>query len=190
MTPIIKVCGLTRRDDAVVAVEAGATALGFVFYPPSPRCISPDQAAAIGDGLAACKVGVFVNETIATVESVMRAAHLDVAQIYGGAAPEDARKWHALRMIDDTPVPAAEGAEAILLDGAQSGSTFDWSRARGAATRVIVAGGLDASNVADAIRVAEPWGVDASSRLESAPGVKDHEKVRRFVAAARKAFAC
>jgi phosphoribosylanthranilate isomerase len=190
VTPIIKVCGLTRREDAVAAIDAGATAIGFVFYPPSPRCVTPDRAAEIAEGLNTCKVGIFVEETAATVEAVMRSAKLDVAQIYGGSAPHGARQWHAMRMTEGAPVPSSEGAEAILLDGAQSGSTFDWSRARGAAARVIIAGGLDGSNVAEAIRAAEPWGVDASSRLESAPGIKDHEKIRRFVAAARKAFAC
>jgi phosphoribosylanthranilate isomerase len=101
--------------------------------------------------------------------------------------------WRAFRIAHVTASwGEAEdgGAEAILLDGAQSGTTFDWTVARGAAERVIVAGGLDASNVAAAIRAAEPWGVDASSRLESAPGIKDPEKVRRFVAAARHAFQC
>ena len=75
----------------------------------------------------------------------------------------------------------------MLLDGAQSGIPFDWKLARGAAPKVIVAGGLDASNVAEAIRIAEPWGVDASSKLEAAPGIKDHDKVRAFVKAAREA---
>ena len=78
-------------------------------------------------------------------------------------------------------------AEAILLDGEKNGASFDWSLARRAAEKVIVGGGLDASNVAEAIRIAEPWGVDASSKLESAPGIKDHEKVRAFVKAAREA---
>ena len=78
-------------------------------------------------------------------------------------------------------------AEAILLDGVKNGVSFDWSLARGAAEKVIVAGGLDASNVAEAIRIAEPWGVDASSKLETAPGIKDHDKVRAFVKAAREA---
>src|SRR6185369_7607826 len=77
--------------------------------------------------------------------------------------------------------------EAVLLDGPANGITFDWNQARGLSEKVIVAGGLDASNVAEAIRIAKPWGVDASSRLESAPGVKDPEKVRRFVDAAMEA---
>ena len=83
--------------------------------------------------------------------------------------------------------PNVDGAEALLLDGPANGIAFDWSLARPAGLNVIIAGGLDASNVADAIRTVKPWGVDASSRLESSPGVKDREKVRRFVEAALKA---
>jgi phosphoribosylanthranilate isomerase len=165
-------------------VEAGASALGFVFFPESPRCVRPEQAAEAGAGLAVWKVGVFVDETPATIEAVMRAAGLDIAQIYGGAAPAGLRVWRAFR---GTGIQTASGCEAVLLDGPRSGVPFDWSVARGAAERVIIAGGLDASNVGEAIRAAQPWGVDASSRLESAPGVKDHDKVRQFIAAAKKA---
>ncbi len=182
---MIKICGITRREDAEAAVRAGASALGFIFYPPSPRYVAPERAAEIASGLPITKVGVFVNESAASIEAVMRAAHLDVAQIYGGEAPASARTWRAFRV--GQAVVSADGAEAILLDGPANGQGFDWTLARGAAERVIVAGGLDASNVAEAIRIAHPWGVDASSRLESSPGIKDHEKVRLFVEAARKA---
>ena len=81
-------------------------------------------------------------------------------------------------------MPTGDPVEAVLLDGPANGITFDWKQARGLSEKVIVAGGLDASNVAEAIRIAKPWGVDASSRLESAPGIKDPEKVRQFVKAA------
>jgi phosphoribosylanthranilate isomerase len=185
---IVKVCGITRREDAEAAVEAGASALGFVFYPKSPRCVTAEQAAALGRGLAAWKVGVFVEETAASIASVMRAAHLDVAQIYGGDAPSGVRVWKAFRMVS-TIRPAdrflsAASAEAILLDGPASGTSFEWTRARNVHDKLVLAGGLDASNVSEAIREAGPWGVDANSRLESSPGIKDHEKVRRFVQAA------
>ena len=83
-------------------------------------------------------------------------------------------------------VPKRGDAEALFLDSSANGVSFDWRIARGAADKVMIAGGLDASNVAEAIRIAQPWGVDASSRLESAPGIKDHQKVRRFIEAARK----
>jgi phosphoribosylanthranilate isomerase len=181
---MIKICGITRREDAMAAVEAGASALGFIFYPKSPRYVTPSAAAALGEGLATWKVGVFVDESPAAIEAVMRAANLDIAQIYGGVMPGSARIWKAFRPADTI---SAEGAEAILLDGPANGISFDWKVARDADHKVIVAGGLDASNVAEAIRIAKPWGVDASYKLESAPGIKDHEKVRAFVKAAQEA---
>jgi phosphoribosylanthranilate isomerase len=184
---MIKVCGITRREDAVAAAEAGASALGFIFYPKSPRYVAPERAAELGDGLPVWKVGVFVDETPAAIEAAIRAARLDIVQIYGDASPDGARVWRAFRMVSGFGALATEGAEAILMDGPANGVSFDWARARNAAEKVIVAGGLDASNVAEAIRTAQPWGVDASSRLETAPGIKDHEKVRAFVEAARKA---
>jgi len=181
---MIKVCGITRREDALLAVEAGASALGFIFYPKSPRYITPATAATLGEGLAAWKVGVFVDESPAAIESVMRAAKLDVAQVYGKAVPESGRVWRAFRPAD---IVTDERAEAILLDGPANGISFDWEIARDPQHKIIVAGGLDASNVAEAIRIAQPWGVDASSKLESAPGIKDPEKVRAFVKAAQEA---
>ena len=184
---MVKVCGITRREDALVAAEAGASAIGFIFYPQSPRYIAPERAVALGVGLDLWKVGIFVDETPAAIEAVMRAAHLDVAQIYGGGAPAGARVWRAFRFADSFDGSLGDGAEAVFLDSAKNGVSFDWSLARGAAEKVIVAGGLDASNVAAAIDAAKPWGVDASSKLESAPGIKDHDKVRAFVKAAREA---
>ncbi|MGA3186546.1 MAG: phosphoribosylanthranilate isomerase [Bryobacteraceae bacterium] len=181
---MIKVCGITRREDAQAAVEAGASALGFIFYPKSPRYVTPEAAAALAEGLATLKVGVFVDESPAAIESVMRAAKLDVAQIYGDAIPENTRVWKAFRPAASV---ATDGAEAILLDGPANGISFNWAVARDLNHKVIVAGGLDASNVADAIRIAKPWGVDASSKLESAPGIKDHQKIRAFVKAAQEA---
>ncbi len=181
---MIKVCGITRREDAELAVEAGASALGFIFYPKSPRYVTPDRARELGAGLAAIKVGIFVDETAASIEEVMGSAKLDVAQIYGGSAPAGARVWKAQRVTGNAPVRVTN-CEAVLLDGQANGISFDWNAARGIAERVIIAGGLDASNVAEAIRIAQPWGVDASSKLESSPGIKDHEKVRAFINAAR-----
>jgi len=184
---MVKVCGITRREDAVAAVEAGASALGFIFVSSSPRCVTPEQAAALADGLAAWKVGVFSGETAASIEAVMRTARLDIAQIYGGEAPPSARVWKAFRVTGKPEAIGQDSCEAVLLDGLSNGRSFDWRLARGVADKIIVAGGLNASNVANAIRTARPWGVDASSGLESAPGIKDHEKVRRFVAAALNA---
>lgn len=184
---MVKICGITRREDAEAAVAAGASAIGFIFYPKSPRCISAEQAARLGDGLNVWKVGVFVDEPAEAIQRFMRDANLNIAQIYGGEPPAGVRVWKAFRIADRFDSTPANGAEAVLLDGQANGLSFDWRIARGAAEKIIVAGGLDASNVAGAIRTAQPWGVDASSRLESAPGIKDHEKVRRFVDAARNA---
>ena len=189
---MVKVCGITRREDAEAAVAAGASALGFIFYPKSPRYVTPETAAELGKGLDVWKVGVFVDESPASIEGVMRAAHLDVAQIYGGELPNVPRVWLALRLVGQTSRSARDlqippEAEAILLDGPANGISFDWNQARGFSKKLILAGGLNASNVAEAIRVAQPWGVDASSGLESAPGIKDHDKVRQFVKAALQA---
>jgi len=183
---MVKVCGITRREDALVAAEAGASAIGFIFYPQSPRYIAPERAAALGKGLDLWKVGIFVDEAPAAIETVMRAAHLDVAQIYGDGGPAGARVWKAVRVTDSFEW-LGYNAEALFLDSAKNGLSFDWNLARNAAEKVIIAGGLDASNVAAAIDAAKPWGVDASSKLESAPGIKNHEKVRAFVKAALEA---
>jgi phosphoribosylanthranilate isomerase len=196
---MIKICGITRREDAEAAVEAGASALGFIFYPKSPRYVQPATADALTAGLDVLKVGVFVDESPASIEAVMRAANLDVAQIYGDEIPKNTRVWKAFRPAINSvyphaaaePRPSGSGwtlnTEAILLDGPSNGISFDWTLARDPKHKIIVAGGLDASNVADAIRIAKPWGVDASSKLESAPGIKDHEKVRAFIKAAQEA---
>ena len=187
---MVKVCGITRRQDAEAAVAAGATAIGFVFVPTSPRYVSPETAAELGRGLDIWKVGVF-DQAPEFVEAAMRVAHLDIAQVYG-ELPNVPRIWRALRLVGETSMSARDlqippNAEAILLDGPANGITFDWKQARGVAQKLILAGGLNASNVAEAIRIAQPWGVDASSGLESAPGIKDPEKVRQFVKAALEA---
>jgi phosphoribosylanthranilate isomerase len=189
---MVKICGITRRQDAEAAVAAGASAIGFIFVARSPRCVTPETAAELGSGLNVWKVGVFENESPASIEAVMRSAKLDVAQIYGGDLPNVPRIWQALRLVGQTSRSAPDlqippNAEAILIDGPANGITFDWNQARGLSEKVIVAGGLDASNVAEAIRIARPWGVDASSGLESAPGIKDHEKIKQFVKAAKDA---
>ncbi|HLH40172.1 MAG TPA: phosphoribosylanthranilate isomerase [Bryobacteraceae bacterium] len=190
---MVKICGITRRQDAVAAAEAGASALGFIFYSKSPRYVTPEKAREIGQGLKPWKVGVFVDEPAESLARIMAEAELDVAQIYGAISiTGPMRFWQALR------IPAASGGfafssgggEAIFLDSAGNGVSFDWNTARSIAQqqKVIVAGGLNPENVADAIRIAKPWGVDASSGLEISPGIKDHEKVRRFIKAAREAW--
>ncbi len=187
---MVKICGITRREDAEVAVEAGASAIGFIFYKPSPRYVTPEKARELGEGLKIWKVGVFVGETPAFVDAVMNEAKLDVAQIYGRLPDRiqaDRRLWQAIRMPEAGAFEWTPGyTEAILLDGPSNGVAFDWSKISEFNEKLIIAGGLDAANVAQAIRIAQPWGVDASSRLESAPGIKDHQKVRSFIKAARE----
>jgi phosphoribosylanthranilate isomerase len=198
---MVKICGITNREDALAAVAEGASALGFNFYPQSPRFVTPAQAAAIAaeipDGIL--KVGVFVNESPERVAESVALAGLDVAQLHGeedpAAYPKGLRIWKALRVgADFDPAGAAAlPAEALLLDGPAgalyggSGESFDWSRAAGLTQRVIIAGGLDASNVRRAIEIARPWGVDACSRIERQPGLKDHAKMAAFLQAARAA---
>lgn len=191
MAEMIKICGITRRQDAEAAVSAGASAIGFIFYPPSPRYVTPARAAELGNGLSVLRVGIFVEETAADIAEVMRTARLDIAQIYGGTAPISAAVWKAFRVLD-SPEIDAENCDAILLDGQANGSRFDWRIAQEFAARrpkkkLILAGGLNAWNVAEAIRAVHPWGVDASSSLETAPGIKDAEKIRAFVDAAKQA---
>ena len=188
---MVKICGITTSADAEICAEAGASALGFNFYPKSPRYVEPDAAAKIVSTVPAgvWKVGVFVNEAAETIERVSRQAGVDIAQIYGGACPQGVRVWRACA-ITGFSAAALEGAEAVLVDTPSgsvyggTGETFDWRQARGLGPRLILAGGLDATNVRAAIEAARPWGVDACSRLESSPGRKDREKVRRFIEAA------
>jgi phosphoribosylanthranilate isomerase len=189
---MVKICGITNRADAIAAVEAGASALGFNFFPHSRRCVRPEQAAEIGLGLSVLKVGVFVNESAARIEEIMRLAGLDVAQLHGDETPEqmpNVPAWKAFRASSPWTVDLFDAycADAYLLDGAEPGSgrSFPWERVPVGRYRIILAGGLDEGNVGEAIRTMKLWGVDACSRLEKAPGIKDHEKVLRFVRAAR-----
>ena len=187
---IVKVCGITNAEDALAAVDAGASALGFNFYPNSSRYVSPRGARAVADQVSsALRVGVFVNESVEAVAQVMAESGLDVAQIYLGSLPTEMRTWRARNV--DAAFDAAElidpVPEAFLLDAPApgvhggTGHTFDWSRVPAVNRRIVLAGGLDASNVAQAIAIAKPWGVDACSRLESAPGRKDHKKMKEFI---------
>jgi phosphoribosylanthranilate isomerase len=190
---ILKICGITNVEDARAAIDSGATAIGFNFYPRSPRYIEPDRAAAIPTP-GVRRVGVFVNESPAHIEEIARLAALDTAQLHGDESPADypahLTVWKAARingaftfqLYADLP------AEAVLLDGPASGLTFDWSLAAARPQRIIIAGGLDAENVASAIAIAHPWGVDACSRIESAPGIKDHAKMNAFLQAAKAAL--
>lgn len=192
---VVKVCGITGRDDALAAVESGATALGFNFWPKSPRWIEPEAAAAIAAELPphVLKVGVFVNEPALNVELVSNRVPLDVAQLHGDCgSPRGVRVWkaHSVRPGFSAEALADPEAEAFLLDAPAdglhggTGQVFDWNLIGGLRQRIVLAGGLDASNVARAIATAHPWGVDACSRLESEPGKKDPGKTAAFIRAA------
>lgn len=192
---IVKICGITNLEDALAAVEGGAAALGFNFWPRSPRYIEPERAAAIAAALPphVWKAGVFVDQPEAA--SIAREAGLDIVQLHGAETPDvypaDFRVWKAARVEPGFDLAQWQDcpAEALLLDGPAgalyggSGATFDWRLARGG-KRIVLAGGLDASNVRAAIAEARPWGVDACSRLESAPGRKDRRKLATFLQAA------
>ena len=197
---ILKICGITNQTDATAAMEGGATALGFNFYRRSPRYIAPDRAAEISTSRGVRRVGVFVDEQPARVDEIARIAHLDVVQLHGheqpGGYPAALAVWKAVRVtgdVDFSPYQTCP-AEALLLDGPAaelyggSGKSFDWRLAAGIGKPIVVAGGLDASNVARAIQLAHPWGVDACSRIESGPGKKDHEKMNAFLQAAKAAL--
>jgi len=197
---ILKICGITNQEDASAAIAAGANAIGFNFYPQSPRYLAPEAAARIQSPAGVRRVGVFVNDAPEHIAAVGHTARLDVAQLHGderpGDCPADLPVWKAVRVgAGSTLAPFRDWpAEALLLDGPAgelyggSGQTFDWRLAVGAEMRIILAGGLDAANVARAIELAHPWGVDACSRIESAPGKKDHQKMNEFLQAARMAL--
>jgi phosphoribosylanthranilate isomerase len=199
----VKICGITNHDDAQAAVEAGADALGFVFYPPSPRHIPPEQAARIIQKLPpfVTTVGLFVDVALETVNDLAARCRFDRIQLHGGETPAFCRRVtqpviKAFRVknaesLDDLP---SYEVSAYLLDAyvegglpGGTGAPFCWELAAWAKTYgpVILAGGLTPDNVAMAIEQTRPYGVDVSSGVESAPGLKDHRKIRAFVDRAR-----
>ena len=203
--PMLKVCGITRLVDAMHAVREGATALGFVFWPDSPRCINAGNArdiiAALPDG--PMTVGVFVNASAQQVQEVVAVTGVKAVQLHGD---ENAREFDTLGCplfrsvtLDDLVDSTRRWptATTFLLDANDrvrrggTGKAIDWERASVAARhhRLVLAGGLTPLNVEEAIRLVRPYGVDVSSGVESSPGVKDLEKVSAFLATARRAFA-
>lgn len=200
----VKVCGITNVGDAWAAAESGADALGLVFA-QSPRQIGVKEAREVAGALpeGVLKVGVFVNEEPEEVLRIAEAVGLDYVQLHGDEGPE-AVTWlrdrgvkviKALRVRDEGSLAVLDRYEAdlFLLDAYSekarggTGETFDWGLAKSLKGHgnILVSGGLRPENVGEAIRLFEPYGVDASSSLESAPGKKDRERVRRFIFAAR-----
>ena len=199
----VKICGITNLEDALIAVEAGADALGFVFFPGSPRFIAPEQAADIIRQLPPFvqMVGLFVNEEPAIVNSVADQSGLDLVQLHGEESPDYCcavrrRIIKAFRVKDSSSLEEMTNyrVAACLLDAwspearGGTGTTFSWDIAAKAAASqaIILAGGLTPDNVARAMAAVKPYAVDVSSGVESAPGKKDAALVRAFVIAARQ----
>jgi phosphoribosylanthranilate isomerase len=207
---LVKVCGITNLDDALAAVDAGADALGFNFYPRSPRYITPEATRLIIEGLSleslsdVLTVGVFVNESLETIEDIASTAGVSAMQLHGNESPEYCNALEGRYLIKT--FSAGEGfapesvlhydVKAIMLDAHDkqmhggTGKLSNWTAARKTRElfpRLFLAGGLSADNVKDAIEQVNPYAVDACSLLENAPGQKDHARVRAFVAAARAA---
>lgn len=200
-----KICGITRIEDALAAVEAGADAIGLVFYGKSPRAVSIEQAAAILQALPpfVTSVGLFVDMPRDELQQLLQRLPLDLLQFHGDESPADCEGHgrpyiKALRVRPGEDVAAAmapyAGARGILLDTfvegvpGGTGASFDWSLVpEDAAKPIILAGGLDADNVATAIRQVRPYAVDVSGGVEASKGIKDAGKIRAFVRAVRDA---
>jgi phosphoribosylanthranilate isomerase len=199
----VKICGITNASDAMAAVDAGADALGFMFFENSKRNVSPAAAAEIIRELPpfVSKVGVFVNPTLEFVRRVIEAAHIDTLQFHGDEEPHFCAQF-ALKVIKAFRIKDAASLPACLpyrdyawlldsyVDGALGGTgvAFDWNVAAEAtklSRMIILAGGLKVETVADAVRRVRPYAVDVSSGVESGPGKKDHAKMRAFIAAAK-----
>jgi phosphoribosylanthranilate isomerase len=199
----IKICGITRTADARAAAAAGADAIGLVFYPPSPRFLSAERAREIRDALPPFvqTVALFVNADAAQVSQVIGSVHPAMLQFHGEESPEFCRQFglpyvKACRVKQG--VPALEylrpfsGAAAWLFDShvpeyGGVGERFDWSLVPATDKPVILSGGLSQANVAEAVRRVRPWGVDVSSGVESAKGIKDAGKIAAFIAEVRNA---
>lgn len=202
----VKICGITREPDLDAATSAGADAVGFVFYPPSPRFLSVERAAELVRRLPPfiTSVGLFVNPEPVFVREVMRQVPLDLLQFQGDEAPEFceqfrhpylkvARMRPGIDLVEFARTFAS--ARALLLDAyvegfGGAGQVFDWSLVpKKLPLPVVLAGGLTADNVGGAIRHLRPWAVDVSSGVEQAKGIKDAAKIAAFVAAVKNANA-
>ena len=199
----IKICGITNQEDALCAVDAGADALGFVFYEQSPRYVLPEKVRQIISELPpfVTTVGLFVNATPDTIRQTMRISGLNVIQLHGDESAEDCRLnpypvIKAVRIKDADSLTGIDryNVSALLLDAwndqqyGGTGESFDWQLAKSltAGQPLILAGGLNPNNVAEAIRVVNPYGVDVSSGVEERPGYKDHTKLRKFIQQVRQ----
>jgi phosphoribosylanthranilate isomerase len=203
----IKICGITSQADAGAVVDAGADAVGLVFYAGSPRAVTVEQAARIARVVPPFMsvVALFVDEPADSIRRIVESVPINLIQFHGEEPRDFCEQFHrpwikALRVQTGSDLVARcaayEGASGVLLDSWQegvpggTGRTFDWSLARKRLPLpVVLAGGLDESNVADAIALLQPWAVDVSGGVEQSPGRKDAGKIKRFVAAVRAADA-
>ncbi|MBI1738422.1 MAG: phosphoribosylanthranilate isomerase [Acidobacteria bacterium] len=204
----VKICGITNWADAALALEAGANALGFNFYAPSPRYIPPSHARMIVSRMppGVDAVGVFVNAGFAEANEIGLAIDLDVLQLHGDEPPEAVAEfsdsWPLIKAFRVGPEFRAEQLETyrrhtdfFLLDGFShdarggTGNSFDWSVAREAKQygRIFLSGGLTVENVGDAIRQVRPFAVDVCSGVEASPGKKDAARVREFIRTVKEA---
>jgi phosphoribosylanthranilate isomerase len=198
----VKLCGITNIADAMVAVEAGADLLGFIFYPPSPRYVTPEQARSMVDRLppSVTPVGVFVNEAVETITRMAHTSGVQIVQLHGEESPALCQQlpWRVVKTFRFTAHVRPEimqhyAVEAFLIEGFHAdvygggGAQADWHRVALLHTygRIILAGGLTPDNVGDAIRTVRPYAVDVCSGVEAAPGKKDWQKVRAFIARAK-----
>lgn len=198
----VKICGITNSEDALVAADAGADALGFVFYPPSPRYITPDQAAGIIARLPPFiqSVGLFVDHSPDMINQTVELCGLDLVQLHGDESPGfcklvKSRIIKAIRVRNETSLENMFSYEvsAFLLDAwsplahGGTGLTFDWELAVAASGkgRIILAGGLTPENVADAVKRVHPYAVDVSSGVEASAGKKDPDRIREFIKRAK-----
>jgi phosphoribosylanthranilate isomerase len=203
----VKICGITNAADALAAIEAGANLLGFNFYDKSPRRISEAQAAEIRPQLPkkVKAVGIFVNARPVEAAVLCKSLKLHAAQLHGDETPENVAElarslpvFKAFRVEADFPLATLDEypeAYAFLFDAALTGQyggtgrTTDWDVARRATAghRIILAGGLNIENVAAAVRIVRPYGIDVASGVESEPGRKDHGLLREFIGEVRRA---
>lgn len=195
----VKICGITNVDDALMASDMGAAAVGFIFYPGSRRHIEPGPAARIASLLPSnvVKAGVFVNQEVDFIGNVMKTAGLDLAQIHGDETPRFCSQipgvyMKAIRVKNADSLKEIDGydSEFALLDTfadrqfGGTGRTFDWDLLRGIdlkGKKLFLSGGLNSGNVAEAIGAANPYAVDVCSGVEKKPGVKDARKLKQFM---------
>lgn len=202
----VKICGITRSEDALAAVQAGADALGFVFYAKSPRAVAPEKAAQIIATLPAfvTSVALFVDADADYVSQVAEIAQVDLLQFHGNESDAFCRSFarpfiKALRMKPEVDLKreilAYPNARGVLLDAytpgvpGGTGERFDWARIPAdIRSSVILAGGLDVTNVAEAVQTVKPYAVDVSGGVEQSKGIKDTHKMEQFIAEVQRVY--